>query len=184
MTGIDSGLWSKASLFLWNCFRISVSASSAPGLSNLFRTTMSEKSNAASFSSWLGAPYSLVVTYIETSATSVMASLPCPIPLVSTRTKSNPTALQTSMARSMQSAISLPLSLLANDRMNKLASVSEFILILSPSSAPPVFLRVGSVANKATLASGLSLLIRSMTSSIRLDLPAPPVPVTPTTGHP
>ena len=121
---------------------------------------------------------------METSATSVIASLPCPIPLVSTRTKSNPTALQTSMARSIQSAISRPLSLLAKDRMNRLESVSEFILILSPRRAPPVFFRVGSVANRATLASGLSLLIRSMTSSIRLDLPAPPVPVTPTTGQP
>ena len=76
ITGIDSGLSSNASLFLWNCLRISFSASSAPDLSNLFRTTMSAKSSAASFSSWLGAPYSLVVTYREISATSVIASLP------------------------------------------------------------------------------------------------------------
>ena len=163
--------------------RISVSASSAPGLSNLFRTTMSAKSRAASFSNWLGAPYSLVVTYIEVSATSVIASLPCPIPLVSTKTKSKPTALQTSTARSMHSAISRPLSRLAKERMNNFESEREFILILSPSSAPPVFFLVGSVASSATLASGLSRLILSMTSSIRLDFPAPPVPVIPTTGH-
>ena len=83
----------------------------------------------------------------------------------------------------MQSAISLPLSLLANERMNRFGSVSEFILMRSPRRAPPVFLRVGSVASRATLASGLSLLTLSMTSSTRLDLPAPPVPVIPTIGH-
>ena len=81
----------------------------------------------------------------------MIASLPCPIPLVSTITKSNPTALQASIERPIQSAISLPLSLLANERMNRFSSDSEFILILSPSKAPPVLLRVGSVASKAIL---------------------------------
>ncbi len=139
-----------------NCFRISVSASSAPGRSNLFSTTKSAKSSAASFSNCDGAPYSLVVTYIERSATSVMASFPCPIPLVSTRIKSKPTAWHASIALPMQSAISLPLDLLANERMNRLSSARLFIRIRSPSKAPPVRLRVGSVASSAIFAPGLS----------------------------
>jgi hypothetical protein len=67
--------------------------------------------------------------------------------------------------------------------MNKLSSDNEFILILSPSNAPPVLLRVGSVASKAILVPGLSLCILNINSSVRLDFPAPPVPVKPTTGH-
>ena len=123
------------------------------------------------------------MTYNERSATSVIASFPWPIPLVSTITKSNPTALQASIERPIQSAISLPLCLLANERMNRFSSDNEFILILSPSKAPPVLLRVGSVASKAILVPGLSLCILNISSSVRLDFPAPPVPVKPTTGH-
>ena len=59
---------------------------------------------------------------------------------------------------------------------------SEFILILSPSRAPPVRLRVGSTQSKQIFLSGLSLRILSINSSRRLDLPAPPVPVKPITG--
>ena len=124
-----------------------------------------------------------MVTYIETFATSVMASSPWPMPLVSTRIRSKPTAWQTSMALPTQSAISRPLFLLANERMNRLLSDREFIRILSPRSAPPVRLRVGSVARSAIFLPGLSRWTRSMISSVRLDLPAPPVPVRPTTGH-
>ena len=113
----------------------------------------------------------------------MIASLPCPIPLVSTITRSKPTALHASIERPIQSAISLPLSLLANERMNRFSSESEFILILSPSNAPPVLLRVGSVASKAIFVPGLSLCILNINSSVRLDFPAPPVPVKPTTGH-
>ena len=184
ITGKSSFFSSHISRLRLNCFRISVSASSAPGLSNLFSTTKSAKSSAASFSNCDGAPYSLVVTYIDKSATSVMASLPWPIPLVSTKIRSKPTAWQASIALSIQSAISLPLALLANERMNRLSSARLFIRILSPSSAPPVRLRVGSVARRATLAPGLSRWIRNINSSVRLDFPAPPVPVNPTTGHP
>ena len=118
------------------------------------------------------------------SATSVIASLPWPMPVVSTSIRSKPTAWQVSIARAMQSAISRPLPRLANERMKSSSSASEFILILSPKSAPPVLLRVGSVASSATFASGLSRLIRSINSSVRLDFPAPPVPVSPTTGQP
>ena len=117
------------------------------------------------------------------SATSVIASFPCPMPLVSTTIRSNPTALQTSMERPIQFAISLPLSLLAKERMNKFSSDNEFILILSPNNAPPVLFRVGSVASRAIFFPGLSLWILNINSSVRLDFPAPPVPVKPTTGQ-
>ena len=113
-----------------------------------------------------------------------MASLPWPMPLVSTRTRSKPTAWQASIARSMQFAISRPLARLANERMNRFSSARLFIRILSPSRAPPVLLRVGSVASRATFAPGLSRWILSISSSVRLDFPAPPVPVNPTTGQP
>ncbi len=183
MTGSVLSSASHISRLRLNCFRISESASSEPLRSNLLRTTMSAASSISSFSSWLGAPYSRVVTYIDTSATSVMASSPWPMPLVSTSTRSKPTDWQASIALPTQSAISLPLARLANERMNRCSSESEFILILSPRSAPPVRLRVGSVASSATLLPGLSRWTLSMISSIRLDLPAPPVPVSPTTGQ-
>ncbi len=51
--------------WLWlrrHCLRTSRSASSAPRLSNLFSTIMSAKSIMSIFSSWLAAPYSLVIT--------------------------------------------------------------------------------------------------------------------------
>ena len=112
-----------------------------------------------------------------------MASSPWPMPLVSTSTRSHPTAWQASIALLMQPAISLPLSLLATERMNRCSSESEFIRILSPRSAPPVRFRVGAVASSATLLPGLSRWILSMISSVKLDLPAPPVPVRPTTGQ-
>ena len=98
--------------------------------------------------------------------------------------RSKPTAWQASIARPMQSAISRPLARLANERMNWLSSARLFIRILSPSRAPPVLFRVGSVASRATLAPGLSRWILSISSSVRLDFPAPPVPVKPTTGQP
>jgi hypothetical protein len=45
-----------------HCLRTSRSASSAPRLSNLFSTISSAKSSMSIFSSWLAAPYSLVIT--------------------------------------------------------------------------------------------------------------------------
>ena len=98
-------------------------------------------------------------------------------------TRSNPTAWQASIALPIQFAISRPLSLLAKERMNKFSSAREFMRILSPRSAPPVLFLVGSVARRATLEPGLSRWMRSINSSVRLDFPAPPVPVNPMTGQ-
>jgi hypothetical protein len=70
----------------------------------------------------------------------------------------------------------------ASDRMNTCSAASEFMRMRSPSSAPPLRRRVGSIATTATLRSGKWRTKRISNSSVRLDLPAPPVPVMPTTG--
>ncbi|MBA7572146.1 hypothetical protein ES708_13922 [subsurface metagenome] len=57
-----------------------------------------------------------------------------------------------------------------------------FMRILSPSSAPPVFLREGSTEIIARVFFGKSLINRLTNSSIRDDFPAPPVPAIPNTG--
>ena len=57
-----------------------------------------------------------------------------------------------------------------------------FILILSPNNAPPVFLLVGSTDTIAIFLSGKSAINLLTNSSTNDDFPAPPVPVTPSTG--
>ena len=58
-----------------------------------------------------------------------------------------------------------------------------FMRMRSPSSAPPLLRREGSMEITAMRsASSWSSRKRRMSSSVRLDLPAPPVPVMPSTG--
>ncbi len=57
-----------------------------------------------------------------------------------------------------------------------------FIRILSPKSAPPVFLFDGSTEIKPIVFSGKSIKKRRTNSSTKEDFPAPPVPVIPKTG--
>ena len=54
--------------------------------------------------------------------------------------------------------------------------------IRSPSSAPPLRRRVGSIATTAIWRRGKCRTKRLSSSSVRLDLPAPPVPVMPIDG--
>ncbi len=58
----------------------------------------------------------------------------------------------------------------------------EFILILSPRRAPPVFRLDGSQETIAILTSLRSIRILIINSSVKEDFPAPPVPVRPITG--
>ena len=58
--------------------------------------------------------------------------------------------------------------------------LSAFIRMRSPSSAPPVFFRVGSIASTAMRVDLSRSNSRITSSSVRLDFPAPPVPVIPT----
>ena len=57
-----------------------------------------------------------------------------------------------------------------------------FILILSPKSAPPVFLLEGSTDTIAMFLFGKSVINLLTNSSTKEDFPAPPVPVIPSTG--
>ena len=57
-----------------------------------------------------------------------------------------------------------------------------FILILSPSKAPPVLRLEGSTDTIAMVLLGKSIKNRLTNSSTNEDLPAPPVPVIPKTG--
>ena len=57
-----------------------------------------------------------------------------------------------------------------------------FILILSPSKAPPVFLFEGSTEINPMVFSGKSIRKRRTNSSTNDDFPEPPVPVIPRTG--
>ena len=68
-----------------------------PRLSNLLMATKSAKSNMSIFSSWVAAPYSLVITYSVVFAWSMIWVSDWPMPLVSTMIRSKPAALQISM---------------------------------------------------------------------------------------
>ena len=182
MTGKSSSGASKTLRLRRTCLRMARRASSLPRFSNLLRTTRSATSSISIFSSCVCAPNSAVITYSEWSATEVIASLPWPMPLVSQKMRSKPTALATSMARSRWSEISEPEPRLASERMNRLPLDRAFMRMRSPKRAPPVRFRVGSTHSKQTFRSGLSRRMRSISSSRRLDLPAPPVPVNPITG--
>ena len=58
----------------------------------------------------------------------------------------------------------------------------EFIRILSPKSAPPVFFLEGSTETIAIFCSGFERKKRRTNSSVKEDFPAPPVPVIPIIG--
>ena len=71
----------------------------------------------------------------------------------------------------------------ASERKNTRSPSRELARIRSPSSAPPPLRRVGSTAMTAMRSlSCWSVRKRRTISSVRLDLPDPPVPVMPSTG--
>ena len=72
--------------------------------------------------------------------------------------------------------------LVESDLIYTLLLLIEFILIRSPNNAPPVFLFVGSTDKIANFLVLKSLIKRLTSSSTNEDLPAPPVPVIPTTN--
>ena len=72
-------------------------ASSAPRFSHLLRTMRSAKSSMSIFSSWLAAPYSLVITYSDRSTRSTISVSDWPMPAVSTMIRSKPAALYRSI---------------------------------------------------------------------------------------
>ena len=83
--------------------------------------------------------------------------------------------------------ISLPKSRVASERIKTREPCDQglmaFMRMRSPSKAPPLLRRDGSIEITATRSrSSWSRRRRRISSSVRLDLPAPPVPVMPSTG--
>ena len=141
------------------------------------------------FSSWLAAPNSGVITYIGTSTSGTMAASPWPMPEVSTTIRSKPAALQAAITSGRAAEISLPKSRVASERMKTrgpwlwLQGPIAFMRMRSPSRAPPLLRRDGSMEITATRRlSSWSRRSRRISSSVSEDLPAPPVPVMPSTG--
>ncbi len=192
-TGICSGGSLKASRLRCTCLATSRSASAAPLRSNLLMATNSAKSSMSIFSSWLAAPNSGVITYIGTSTSGTMAASPWPMPEVSTMIRSKPAHFTAASTSGSAWLISLPKSRVARLRMNTRSPLSSalaarhgpmaFMRMRSPSSAPPLLRRLGSMLMTAMCsASCWSSRKRRISSSVRLLLPAPPVPVMPSTG--
>ena len=111
--------------------------------------------------------------------------------------KSKPAHLQAAMTSGRAWLISEPKSRVASERMKTLALLSSFasalvatdqgliafMRIRSPSSAPPLLRRLGSMLMMAMRRRSLwSKRRRRINSSVSEDLPAPPVPVMPSTG--
>ena len=155
--------------------------------------TNSAKSSMSIFSSWLAAPNSGVITYIGTSTSGTMAASPWPMPEVSTTIRSKPghlagrqhvgqglADLAAEVARGQaahEDTRAVVVGLAA--RHGPMA----FMRMRSPSSAPPLLRRLGSMLMTAMRsASSWSRRRRRISSSVRLLLPAPPVPVMPSTG--
>jgi hypothetical protein len=112
-----------------------------------------------------------------------MAASPWPMPEVSTTTRSKPASLQAATTSGRAAEISEPVSRVASERMKMFGWPMAFMRMRSPSSAPPVRLREGSTATTAIFTlSFWSRRRRRISSSVRLDLPEPPVPVMPRVG--
>jgi hypothetical protein len=148
----------------------------------LLSAISSAKSSMSIFSSWLAAPYSLVMTYTGTSTRSTISVSLWPIPAVSTTIRSNPAHLSRLIVSASTALVARFCRRVASERMKICSLASEFIRMRSPSSAPPLLRRVGSIATTAMVRDGWKRTKRIRTSSVRLDLPAPPVPVMPMTG--
>ena len=121
----------------------------APLRSNLLMATNSAKSSMSIFSSWLAAPNSGVITYMGTSTCGTMAASPWPMPEVSTTIRSNPAHLVAATTSGRAALISLPKSRVASERMNTRWPFCQgeiaFMRMRSPSKAPPLLRREGSI---------------------------------------
>ena len=193
-TGMVSAATLHASRFRCTCLDTSRSASLAPLRSNLLIATNSAKSNMSIFSSWLAAPNSGVMTYKGTSTKGAMAASPWPMPEVSTTMRSNPVTLQAAITSGRARLISEPKSRVAKLRIKTRCPLSPwdswvvhgeiaFMRIRSPSKAPPLLRREGSMEMTAIRKlSAQSKRKRRINSSVNDDFPAPPVPVIPIVG--
>ena len=134
------------------------------------------------FSSWVAAPNSLVITYTGRSTRSTISESDWPMPAVSTTTRSNPAVRRNASASASIALVAELRRRVAIERMKMRSSRKALNRIRSPSNAPPVRRRVGSTASTATRNCSNRRENLLSSSSVTVLLPAPPVPVTPTTG--
>ena len=123
-----------------------------------------------------------------------MAASPWPMPEVSTTIRSNPVTLQAAITSGRARLISEPKSRVAKLRIKTRCPLSAwsacvvhgeiaFMRMRSPSKAPPLLRREGSMEITAMRKlSAQSKRKRRISSSVKEDLPAPPVPVIPIVG--
>ena len=104
------------------------------------------------------------------------------MPAVSTTTRPNRRERRKATAAPSVALVATFCRRVANERMNVRSLRSELIRIRSPRRAPPVRRRVGSTATIAISSCGNHSSSRATISSVTVLLPAPPVPVIPTTG--
>jgi hypothetical protein len=150
--------------------------------------TNSAKSSMSIFSSWLAAPNSGVITYIGTSTCGTMAASPWPMPEVSTTTRSKPATLQAAITSG--SAADLAAEVARGQRAHEDA--------LAPLLPRADGVHADAVAQQRAAALAREGSMRDHRDAQRVvlvqaqaadqlvgeadDLPAPPVPVMPSTG--
>ena len=108
------------------------------------------------FSSWLAAPNSGVITYIGTSTSGTIAASPWPMPEVSTMIRSKPASLARGEhvgQRLADLAAGVARREAAHEDARAVAATAPiaFMRMRSPSSAPPLLRRVGSIEMTAML---------------------------------
>src|SRR5437868_5974807 len=86
---------------------------------------MSAKSSMSIFSSWLAAPYSAVITYSDRSARSTISVSLCPMPAVSTTTRSKPTARYSAMTSASTALVARCWRRVASERMQTCAAATR-----------------------------------------------------------
>ena len=132
------------------------------------------------FSAWIESPEPGISTSSTVSAIPITSTSLWPVPTVSTKTMSFPAASRTSSAWSVASASPPRCPRVPIERMktsgSRKCSVSR---MRSPSRAPCVNGLDGSMEITPTLLSWARICRTS--AAIRLDLPTPGGPVTPTT---
>jgi hypothetical protein len=156
----------------------------APRLSNLLMAMTSAKSSMSIFSSWVAAPYSASSRRATRRLWSVISVSLWPMPLVSTITRSKPAALQ-DLDRSRTCLDSARFDCrVASERMYTRGRRWRSCGCGRRAARRRSCACDGSTEMTAMVLSAKSARKRRTSSSTRLDLPAPPVPVTPSTGNP
>ena len=153
---------------------------SPPGRSNLLTTNTSAISITPALKACTASPAAGVRMSTVVSATRAMSTSLCPTPTVSTKMRSNPKASNRARVATVAPARPPRAPRLASERMYTPWSWWWRIMRMrSPRMAPPVKGLLGSTASTATRSPRLRA--SSISRSVRVLLPAPGLPVRPTT---